>query len=44
MKLEELKVYQLGMNVGERIWVIVSKWDYFAKDTVGNNWLDRLIP
>ncbi len=35
MKLEELKVYQLAMNIGERIWVVVSKWDYFAKDTVG---------
>tara|TARA_B100001971_G_C18093782_1_gene484967 strand:+ start:281 stop:667 length:387 start_codon:yes stop_codon:yes gene_type:complete len=35
MKLEELKVYQLAMNIGERIWMIVSKWDYFAKDTVG---------
>lgn len=35
MKLEELKVYQLAMNIGERVWVIVSKWDYFAKDTVG---------
>ena len=35
MKLEELKVYQLAMDIGERIWMIVSKWDYFAKDTVG---------
>ncbi|MCP4255252.1 MAG: four helix bundle protein [Candidatus Scalindua sp.] len=35
MKLEELKVYQLAMNVGEKVWEIVSKWDYFAKDTVG---------
>jgi four helix bundle protein len=35
MKLEELKVYQLAMNVGEKVWVIVSKWDYFAKDSVG---------
>ncbi len=35
MKLEELKVYQLAMNVGEKVWDIVSKWDYFAKDTVG---------
>ncbi len=35
MKLEELKVYELAMNIGERVWLIVSKWDYFAKDTVG---------
>lgn len=35
MKLEELRVYELAMNIGERVWLIVSKWDYFAKDTVG---------
>ncbi|MBE9467487.1 MAG: four helix bundle protein [Bacteroidetes bacterium] len=35
MKLEELKIYQLSMEIGERIWKIVVKWDYFSKDTIG---------
>jgi four helix bundle protein len=35
MKLEELQVYQLAMELAERIWNIVIQWDYFAKDTVG---------
>ena len=35
MKLEELQVYQLSMEIGEKIWNIVIKWDYFAKDTIG---------
>ena len=35
MKLDELQVYQLSMELGERIWKIVMKWDYFAKDTIG---------
>ena len=35
MKLEELKVYNQAMKVGEEIWNIVIKWDYFAKDTIG---------
>jgi len=35
MKLEELQVYQLAMDIAERIWNIVIKWDYFAKDTIG---------
>ncbi|MFQ5824321.1 MAG: four helix bundle protein [bacterium] len=35
MKLEELQVYQLAMDIAERIWNIVIQWDYFAKDTVG---------
>jgi hypothetical protein len=32
MKLEELKVYQLSMDIGEKVWNIVIKWDYFTKD------------
>ena len=35
MKLEELKVYQLSMEMGEEVWNIVIKWDYFLKDTIG---------
>lgn len=35
MKLEELQVYQLAMEIAEKIWNIVIQWDYFAKDTVG---------
>ncbi|MBS3772044.1 MAG: four helix bundle protein, partial [Bacteroidales bacterium] len=33
--LEELKVYEMSMEMGEKIWNIVIKWDYFSKDTVG---------
>ena len=35
MKLEELQVYQLSMDIGERVWEIVIGWDYFLKDTIG---------
>ncbi|MCD6354088.1 MAG: four helix bundle protein [Prolixibacteraceae bacterium] len=35
MKLEELQVYQLSMEIGEKVWNIVIKWDFFAKDTIG---------
>jgi four helix bundle protein len=35
MKLEELQVYQLSMDLGDKIWEIVVNWDYFLKDTVG---------
>src|SRR5690606_18789153 len=35
MKLEELQVYQLSMDMAEEIWNIVFKWNYFEKDTVG---------
>jgi four helix bundle protein len=35
MKLEELMVYQMSMELGEKVWRIVVSWDYFAKDTIG---------
>lgn len=35
MKLEELQVYQIAMDIGEKIWKIVNEWDYFSKDTIG---------
>jgi four helix bundle protein len=35
MRLEELQVHPLAMDMAEKIWTIVFKWDYFAKDTVG---------
>lgn len=35
MILEELKVYQLAMEVGDTSWIIVSKWNYFERDSIG---------
>lgn len=35
MKLEELRVYQMSMEIGEKVWKIVINWDYFLKDTIG---------
>ena len=35
MNLEELEVYRVTMDLGERVWTIVNAWDYFAKDTIG---------
>jgi four helix bundle protein len=35
MKLEDLKVYQLGMKLGEQVWDLVDTWAYFPKSTVG---------
>lgn len=35
MKLEDLEIYQLSMEIGENIWKIMDAWDYSVKDTVG---------
>ena len=35
MKLNELEVFNLAMELGEMVWKEVLAWDYFAKNTVG---------
>ncbi|NRB75097.1 MAG: four helix bundle protein [Verrucomicrobiales bacterium] len=35
MDVEDLEIYQEAMRIGEEIWGQVSRWDFFAKDTVG---------
>jgi len=32
---QNLQVYQLSEKIANKIWFIVGKWDYFAKDTIG---------
>ena len=34
MKLENLQVYQLSMEIGDKFWEIVIRWDYFVKEIV----------
>jgi four helix bundle protein len=35
MKLEELQVYKLAMEISEIIWKIVEDWDNFPRSTIG---------
>jgi four helix bundle protein len=38
VKLQDLEIYQLSMQLAENVWAIVLKWDYFAKDVLGKQW------
>ena len=39
---EKLRVYQLAEKLADRIWRIVTKWDYFARVTVGQQIVDAI--
>jgi len=39
MKLEDLEIYNLSMNLSDKVWNFVIKWEYFAKDTLGKQWV-----
>jgi four helix bundle protein len=35
MDLKDLRIYNQSMELGEIVWNVTTKWDYFAKDTLG---------
>lgn len=35
MSLEDLRVYNKAMELGERVWLDVAGWNYLEKDTIG---------
>ncbi len=35
MELEELNIYRIAMELGEEVYPIVDKWEYFDKRTIG---------
>jgi four helix bundle protein len=40
MKLEDLVVYQLAMEIGDEIYFQIENWDSFAKRTTGKQLLE----
>ena len=39
IKLIDLEVYKIAMDIGDNIWDIVEKWDFFNKDTLGKQFV-----
>ncbi len=39
IKLIDLEVYKLAIEIGDKVWEIVDKWDYFNKDTLGKQFV-----
>jgi four helix bundle protein len=37
---ENLRVYQLAEQLGDEVWRIVLKWEFFAKRTIGEQLVD----
>nr|WP_229214109.1 four helix bundle protein [Dyadobacter flavalbus] len=35
MKLEDLQIYKMAMQLGEEVWSLVEPWSYYVKDTLG---------
>ena len=38
LKLEDLEIYRLALDIGEIVWKIVEKWDYNIRWHPGNQY------
>jgi four helix bundle protein len=38
--LEDLEIYQLANEIGDYVWNLVDKWEYFPKKTVGGQFVE----
>lgn len=41
IKLIDLEVYKSAMEIGDRVWDIVDKWDFFYKENKNFNYYSR---
>ena len=39
LRLNDVQPYKTAFNLSNFVWEIVTKWDYFAKDTVGKQFV-----
>ena len=39
LKLNDIEAYKIAFKLSNYVWDIVLKWDYFAKDTVGKQFV-----
>ncbi len=44
MDIDDLKVYQQAMKLAEKVWIIVMKWDAFAKYPIGKQYTEAAQP
>jgi four helix bundle protein len=40
LKLEDLDIYQLAHEIGDHVWNLVLRWDSFARQTTGKQFVD----
>ena len=40
LRLEELEVYKVSMEIGEIVWKIVARWQWFEKKTLGSQFVE----
>ena len=39
LQLNDINAYKISFNLSNYVWNIVARWDYFAKDIVGKQFV-----
>lgn len=39
LKLNDIEAYRISFKLSNQVWDIILKWDYFAKDSVGKQFV-----
>ena len=42
LKLNDIEAYKIAFKLSNQVWDIVIKWEYFAKDTVGKQFVKAI--
>ena len=42
LTLEDIRAYQIASELANYVWRIVIKWNYFARDTIGKQYVNAL--
>lgn len=42
LRLNDINAYKISFNLSNYVWNIVVMWNYFAKDTIGKQWVRAL--
>ena len=42
LQLNDVSAYKAAFNLSNYVWDIVIKWDFFAKDTVGKQFVSAI--
>jgi four helix bundle protein len=42
LKLNDIEAYRIAFKLSNYVWDVVVKWDYFAKDTVGKQFVKAI--
>jgi four helix bundle protein len=40
LRLIDLEVYKVALEIGRKVWALVLAWDFFNRDTLGKQFVD----